>query len=153
MPAFFSDAWAQAVCAALNASDAYREAAAAWEGDLCFVARAGEGAQTGRLAEDRAAYLDLHLGACRSARAVASQDEAGAAFGIEAAYADWQRVLGGSLDPVMGVMLGKLRVVGDKAAVLRHARAAKALVACAAGVETVWPGDAQGSNRERTGSA
>lgn len=140
MPAFFSDAWAQAVCTALNASKAYREAAATWEGDLCFVARAGDGLDGTSLDADRTVYLDLHRGVCRSARAVAG--EAGAAFSIEAAYADWQRVLGGTLDPVMGVMLGKLRVVGDKAAVLRHARAAKALVACAAGVETDGAADA-----------
>ena len=139
MPAFFSDAWAEAVCAALGASEAYREAAATWEGDLCFVARAGEAADGSRLDADRTAYLDLHRGACRGARAVESAAAAGAAFAIEAAYADWHRILAGRLDPITAVMLGKLRVVGDKSAVLRHARAAKAMVACAASVETTWP--------------
>ncbi len=139
MPAFFSDAWAEAVCAALTASAAYREAAESWEGDLCFVATVGEAADGSRLDADRTAYLDLHRGACRGARAVASAAEAGAAFAIEAAYGDWHRILGGTLDPIMAVMLGRLRVTGDKSAVLRHARAAKAMVACAASVETAWP--------------
>ena len=138
-PAFLSDAWATAVCAALNASDAYRAAAATWAGSLCFVARAGDAPDGSRLDADRTAFFDLHAGACRGAHAVASAAEAGAAFSIEAAYADWRKVLAGTLDPVTALMLGKLRVTGDRSVVLRHAKAAKAMVACAASVETAWP--------------
>lgn len=143
MPAFFSDAWAEAACAALNASDAYREAAATWEGSLCFVARAGAGPDGSVLDADRVAFFDLDRGACRGARSVESAAEAGAAFAIEASYADWRKVLGGTLDPITAVMLGKLRVAGDKSVVIRHARAAKAMVACAAGVPTEWPATAR----------
>lgn len=139
MPAFLSDDWAQALCAALNASPAYAEAAATWEGDLCFVARAGGAPDGSRLDADCTAYFDLDRGACRGAGAVASAADAGPAFAIEAAYADWRAILGGQLDPIMAVMLGKLRVAGDKSVVLRHAKAAKAMVACAASVETEWP--------------
>ena len=144
--AFLSDDWAAALCAALTASAAYREAAATWEGDLCFVAHAGGAADGSRLGADRTAFLDLHRGACRGARAVADAatarpDGSAAAFAIAAAYGDWHRILGGALDPITAVMLGKLRVSGDTAAVLRHARAAKAMVACAASVETAWPAD------------
>ena len=139
MPAFLSTPWAEALCAALSASDAYREAAATWEGDLCFVARAGDGPDGSRLDADRTAYFDLHHGACRGAGAVSSAADVGPAFAIEAAYADWHKILGGRLDPITAVMLGKLRVTGDKSAVLRHAKAAKAMVACAAALDTEWP--------------
>ncbi len=139
MTAFLCDDWARALCAALNASPAYAEAAATWEGDLCFVARAGDAPDGSRLDADRTAYLDLDRGTCRGARAVADASAAGAAFAIEAAYADWRKILSGGLDPIMAVMLGKLRVAGDKSVVLRHAKAAKAMVACAAAVETEWP--------------
>lgn len=125
MPAFLSDDWAAVLCARLAASDAYRVAAATWEGSLCLVATDNPVG---------AVWLDLHHGACRGARAVAPGEPA--AVSIEASHADWQRVLAGALDPVMGVMLGKLKVRGDKAAVLRHARAARELAACAAAVET-----------------
>ena len=137
--AFLSDDWAAALGDALNASAAYRAAAATWAGSLCLVARAGDAADGSRLDADRTAFFDLHAGVCRSARAVASAADADAAFAIEAAYGDWRKVLAGALDPVTALMLGKLRVAGDKAVVLRHAKAAKAMVACAGAVETAWP--------------
>lgn len=139
MASFFSDPWASSACHALNASDAYRDAAATWEGSICLVARAGDAPDGSRLDADRAVFLDLHQGACRGAHAVADAEASGAAFSIGASYADWRKILGGTLDPITAVMLGKLRVGGDKSAVIRHARAAKAMVACAAGVETEWP--------------
>lgn len=126
MPAFLSDAWAAALCQRLGASDAYATAAATWEGSLCLVARADAAGPAG------AVWLDLHRGACRGARA--SAPDADADVTIDAAHADWRRVLAGELDPVMGVMLGRLSVRGDRAQVLRHARAARELAACAAAI-------------------
>ncbi len=40
------------------------------------------------------------------------------------------------LDPLMGMMLGKLKVTGDMGQISRHVAAAKEMVACAASVET-----------------
>jgi putative sterol carrier protein len=132
MPSFLSDAWASALCARLAASDAYRAAAATWEGSLCLVATEAADAPSGA-APAGAVWLDLYHGDCRAARAVAPGTDAFVT--IEASHADWQRVLAGALDPVMGVMLGKLKVRGDKGAVLRHARAARELAACAAAID------------------
>ena len=132
MPAFFSPAWAAAVCDALNADAAYREAAATWDGAIRFVAHdtpAGE----------QAAWLDLRHGECHGAKAGAEAAAAEAPFEIAAGYDVWTEVLAGRLDPVMGLMLGKLNLSGNMGQVMTHAKAAKALVACAASVETAPP--------------
>ena len=134
VPAFFSAPWASAVCDALNASDAYRQSAATWDGAIRFVAREVPGAEP-----ERAVWLDLRHGTCHGTRTGADATAAGAPFEIAAAYSVWTEVLAGRLDPVMGMMLGKLKLTGSMAQVASHAGAAKALVACASSVETSPP--------------
>ena len=128
MPDLFSSAWADALCADLNASTEYREAAATWEGALSFVAQSD--------AETRTVWLDLHHGACRSALAGPDAAARDAPFAIEAPLAVWQDVLSGRLDPIMGMMLGKMKVSGNMSTIAAHAKAAKVLVARAAAIET-----------------
>ena len=126
MPAFLSAAWAEAVCARLNASAAYAEAAASWEGDIVFTAADDAGSQS--------VWLDLHHGACRGAEGGDAAAARQAAFTLTATPAVWRDVLAGKTDPVMGMMLGKLTVDGPMARIAANARAAKALVAEAAAV-------------------
>ena len=126
----FSAPWAQALCQALNDSDEYRDAAATWEGDLSLVAQTD--------ADPRVVYLDLHHGACRSALAGPDAAAREAAFSIEAPLGVWRDLLAGTLDPIMGMMLGKLTVRGNVATIAAHAAAAKALIACATSVETTY---------------
>ena len=134
MPEFFTAPWADAVCAALAASDDYREAAADWEGAVAFVAEPGPG-----LDAARTVWLDLDRGTCRGALAGAEAEAAEAPFTIAAAYPVWTDVLAGRLDPLLGMMLGKLRLTGSMSRVAAHAPAAKALVAVAASVEAPPP--------------
>ena len=58
---------------------------------------------------------------------------------IAAGYDVWTEVLAGRLDPVIGMMLGKLKLSGNMGQIASHAKAAKALVACAASVEATPP--------------
>ena len=134
MPEFFTAPWAAAVCAALNDSDAYRSAGAGWDGAIAFVAEPARG-----LDAARTVWLDLHGGACRGALAGEDARAAAAPFTITAPYSTWTEVLAGRLDPVLGLMVGKLRLTGSMATVAAHASAAKALVAVAASVETAPP--------------
>ena len=134
MPESFSAPWADAVCAALNDSDAYRTAGAGWEGAIAFVAEPG-----GPLAAPRTVWLDLAGGACHGALAGADAEAASAPFTIAAPYPVWADVLAGRQDPILGLMLGKLRLTGSMATVAAHAAAAKALVAVAASVEATPP--------------
>ncbi len=134
MPAFFSPAWAAAVGDALNASDAYRQSAATWDGAIRFVAREVPGPES-----ERAVWLDLSHGECHGTTTGDDARQSDAPFEIAAAYPVWTEVLAGRLDPVMGMMLGKLKLTGPMAQIAAHAGAAKQLVACASSVETTAP--------------
>lgn len=125
----FSDAWAEAWRDALNASAAYRDAAARWEGAIVL-----------RLEPGAAAWADLHHGECRAARAATPADLAASPFVIRAESATWQRLLAGEIDPIFALMGGKLKLErGSVAALLPFARAAKEMVAAASRVETHFP--------------
>lgn len=134
MPEFFSASWAAAVCAALNDSEAYRAAGAGWDGAIAFVAEPG-----GDLDAPRTVWLDLHGGVCGGALAGSEAEAAEAPFTIAAPYPVWTDVLAGRLDPMLGMMLGKLRLTGNLVQVTAHAPAAKALVAVAASVPSSPP--------------
>lgn len=132
----FGEAWARAWMEALNASAAYREAAARWEGAIVLALPTGP-----------AAWADLHHGVCRAARAAADDDRSAAPIVIRGESATWQRLLTGDLDPIFALMGGKLKLErGSVAALLPFARAAKEMVAAAARVPTTVPStDAPGS--------
>jgi putative sterol carrier protein len=129
----FSHEWAQAYRDAINANTAYRTASAGWqEGAIALVLR-GE-------AHDVGVWLDLLKGECLGAESVTLDDaHARAAFVIEADTSTWQEVLGGKLQPLMGIMRGKLRLTkGSMARLLPHTKAANELVACAQSVPTTF---------------
>ncbi|MCS6816567.1 MAG: SCP2 sterol-binding domain-containing protein [Blastocatellia bacterium] len=126
---FPSAEWAQALREAINASPAYREAAADWEaGPIGFVVRAGE--------EKTYLWLDLHRGECRAAELVSPAEGERAPFLISAEYEDWKQILRGQLDPVRAIWMGRLKVRGDLSLLLRYMQAARELLACAARVPT-----------------
>jgi putative sterol carrier protein len=58
---------------------------------------------------------------------------------IRAPYSRWKDVLRGDLDPVKGMMQGKLRVQGDLPTIVRYVRAANELVRLTGTVETEFP--------------
>lgn len=131
----FSTEWAEAWGAALNASAAYREAAATWEGSVAVVASvAGE-----RLA---AVFLDVWHGGCRAARAAVEADLADAAYILEADPAAWKAVLSGGLSPMMALLSGRVKLArGELVRLLPYATAAKELVTLAGTVPTEFPAD------------
>lgn len=124
MALFPSDEWLTLFRERINASNVYREAAATWEGAVAFVL---EAEPDRGLPEDRWALLDLWHGECRDARML-GPEEARAPYVIRAPYSRWKEVLRGDLDPVKGMMQGKLRLQGDLATIVRYVRAANELV-------------------------
>lgn len=62
-----------------------------------------------------------------------------AAYQITAPYTRWKDVLLGDLDPIKGMMQGKLKVRGDLPTIVRQVRAANELVRLTGEVETVFP--------------
>jgi putative sterol carrier protein len=134
----FSREWLDAWAAEIRASAEYREASRRWEWPLLFVLRADP--DHGGPA-DRHVFLDLHGGECREARPGTADDVARAGFVLSADASTWNEVLRGGLDPVAGVMRGKLRLEkGSLTTLAMHTGAARALVGTAARVDTDFPG-------------
>ncbi len=131
--------WFSALAGEINASHAYRLAAATWEGDIAFVVEADQ--QRG-VPDDVWGHLDLWHGECRSARVVTPDEGAAAEFVISATYRRWKDVVRGDLDPVRAMMQGKLRVTGDLPKILRYVQAAHELVAICGVVPTRFPDEA-----------
>ena len=137
IPEVFTQDWAEAWCAALNASVAYREAAAQWEGAVALVMTADADAG---VPEQRAVYLDVQGGACGGAWLADEADLSAARYVIEATPAGWQAMLSGATAPLMALMSGKLRLTrGNFAALLPYANAARELVATAGTVPCRFP--------------
>jgi putative sterol carrier protein len=136
VPEFPTQAWFDEYVVLVNASTEYRVAAADWEGDIAFQILAEPDR---RFPDDVWGYLDLWHGACRSGGVVSPAQGADAAYTITAPYSRWKDVLLGELDPIKGMMQGKLRVRGDLPTIVRQVRAANELVRLTGEVETVFP--------------
>ena len=129
----FSEEWARQWAQELRVSDAYRTAAATWEGSLALVMKTAGGRR-------KAVFADLWHGECRDARLASDQDRESADFAIAADIETWEQVLAGTLEPVMGIMSGRLQLErGSLAALVPQVKAAQELVAAAARVDTVFP--------------
>jgi len=131
---FPSQEWADAFERALNASEGYREAARAWEGDLLLRMIVPSAPPPGVL-------LDLFHGECRSARYAADTSAVESEFVYEGSAENWGRMLRGEVDPVKSILDGTFKIRGNLAKAMRYTRAAKELVEVAASipVETVGP--------------
>jgi putative sterol carrier protein len=136
----FSQSWAEAWAAELNASPSYRSVAARWEGAVALVLDDPDPAAR------RAVVLDLWHGACRSA-GTADPDSARetAAYVFQGGLAAWRHVLSDGGSPVVALMSGKIRLAkGSLAALLPYASAAKELLELAGRVPTAFPEAPQG---------
>jgi putative sterol carrier protein len=125
MALFPSAEWMTAYEDLINASTEYREAAATWEGAIAFVF---EAEPDRGVPSDLWAILDLWHGECRGARLIGPEEGSSAPYVIRAPYSRWKEVLRGDLDPVKGMMQGKLGLQGDLATIVRYIRAADELV-------------------------
>jgi putative sterol carrier protein len=84
-------------------------------------------------------WLDLWHGECRGGGVVTPERGGEARYLITAPYSRWKDVLLGELDPIKGMMQGKLKVKGDLPTIIRYVRAANELVRLTGEVDTVFP--------------
>jgi|SRR2546423_1683183 putative sterol carrier protein len=134
MALFPSEAWLTELVDKMNTSKEYEEAAAAWEGDLCFVIEAEPDVG---IPNDVWAWVDLSDGKCHGFRYGLSAEEGSKArFVLRAPYARWKQVVKQELDPVKGMVSGKIKLKGDIFTMIRHVKAAKAFVAVTGTVQT-----------------
>ncbi len=132
--AAFSPAWADAFLDAVNTDGAYRETAKGWTNPVALIVEPGVG-----VAEGAAVQLDLQAGTCLSAGSI-TPEAVSAPFVLSADLATWKEIVGGGSDPIMAVARGKVKLTrGSLATLMIHAKGAKALVACAQKIDTLWP--------------
>lgn len=135
LPRPFTQPWADAVRAAINADAAYRAAAVNWTWPVALVLDA---APNLGYADEAAVEFDLDRGHCTAVRVLAPSAIT-APFVLRAPYAVWKKVVQGLTDPVMAIALRKIALQGSLSTLLLHVGAAKALVACARTVPTHFP--------------
>lgn len=138
MHRFPSAEWATAYQIALNNNPSYREAGKCWRfGSVAMVVLAEP--RIG-LSRDVGVVLDVHGGQCRAAHFVEGIDSSSAAeFALVASYARWQEIIEARLDPIKGLMEGKLKLShGDLPTIVRFVEAARELVVSASKVPTCF---------------
>lgn len=136
MPRFPTQEWFEVFVERINDSAEYREAAATWEGDIAFLIQAEPDRNH---PHDVWGWLDLWHGGCRAGGVVTEDEGRRARYVISAPYSRWKEVLLGNLDPVKGMMQGKLKVLGDLPTIIRYVRAANELVHLTQTVPTIFP--------------
>ena len=130
----FSSAWADAFLIAVNRDAGYRDAAKGWTNPVALLVEPGPG-----MADGAAVQVDLEAGTCLSAAAI-TPDAVTAPFVLAADLATWKDIVAGASDPIMAVVRGKVKLArGSLATLMVHAKGAKALVACAQQIDTLWP--------------
>jgi putative sterol carrier protein len=92
------------------------------------------------LERDAGIVLHVHRGECRHARFVeGDSDPKDADFVIVGSYARWRDVIEGRLDPIKGMMEGKLKLArGHLPTIIRFVEPSRLVVASAAKVPTVF---------------
>ncbi len=131
---FGSQEWADKVRQELNKSQAYKEAAKNWEGDMYIIVEPDPSFKHRIIT-----YFDLWHGECRSASVVKNESEKSPKYLIWGPFTVMNSVLEKKLDPVKAMMTGKLKVKGDMAQIMRMPRAAVEFVNGMTTFETVFP--------------
>jgi putative sterol carrier protein len=132
----FSHDWAVACGEQINENEDYRHAAKNWEWPLVLTMVADSKLGV----PERSVYLDLFHGDCREARAAAAADLEGVPYIISADPYTWKRVLERDLEPIFGLIRGKLKLAkGSLVSLLPYTTAAKEMVLSAACVDTRFP--------------
>ena len=131
---FGTDAWIKRVGDECNKSEAYREAAKNWEGDIFFIVEADD-----HQLEPIYMYMDLYHGRCRQAFLAEDCTVVDPEFRISGPFKVWQAIAQKKIDPVKALLTRRLSLKGNMAKVMKNARAANELVNCTTRVATEFP--------------
>jgi len=131
---FGSEEWVKALQEAINASEAYAEAAKTWEGDFYFIVEPG-----GPIEKEMVMYMDLWHGKCREAAVYEDRTAKTPAFVISAPLSVWRKVIEKKADPIQGMMTRQMKIQGDMVKIMKAVKAARELVECTTKVPTEFP--------------
>ena len=136
MHRFPSEEWTEAWRVALSNDPAYREAGKPWTfGSVAMIVQSDP---ANGIQGDAGMILDVHQGECHGARFVEDVDDSvDAEFVIVASYAYWKDVIERKLDPIKGMMEGKLKLIrGYLPTIIRFVEPARIVVTSASKVPT-----------------
>jgi putative sterol carrier protein len=128
---FPSAEWAADFRVRLNANEAYRESAKAWEGDILLLVRPADAS-----AAAPGILLALAHGECSAATFHPDARPVASEFVYEGTIENWRRLIRREVDPVKAILDGTFKVRGNLAKMMRFTRAAKELVETASAVPT-----------------
>lgn len=130
--------WIAAYEKAIQQDAEYRELAKDWEGSVVehIIADPGVG-----LDEDMYLLMDLWHGDCRSIRLVPKEAGEAGDFVLTAPYERWKQVMLRELDPVKGMMQGKIKLKGDLPTIVRYIKAATRLADLVSEIDTIFLDD------------
>jgi putative sterol carrier protein len=133
---YFTPEWVAVYEKAVQEDAEYKEVAKDWEGTV--VLHVQEKSEYG-LDQDLFLLLDLWHGDCRSMRLVPREVGEKGDFVITGSLDRWIQVGKKELDPVKGMMQGKLKLQGDLPTIVRNVRASSRLVDISADVGGKYP--------------
>jgi putative sterol carrier protein len=105
---FATDAWIRRLGEECNKSEAYREAAKNWEGDLYFIVE-----PEGRLQQAVYMYIDLYHGQCRQAFIPDDPANITPEFYISGPVSVWKAIAEKKLDPMKALFTRKISLKGN----------------------------------------
>jgi len=127
--------WAKSLEQEINASSEYRNAAAGWgvgfNGDVLMVFEADA-----VLPATKRLLLRLSGGTSSGVEFAGERAESAAGFVLSAPFTLWKDILERRTLAATAILTGRLKVRGDKTTLLRHIAAHRALVHCAASLDT-----------------
>ena len=132
---FPSVEWTQAYKDAINANEAYKTAGKDWtHGVVAMIVKADP---TLNIPEDVGMWLDVNQGSCRECKLVSAAEAQAAPFVIVADHARWKQVIRRELDPIKGMMQGKLKLTkGHMPTIVKYVNASRELVESTSRVAT-----------------
>ncbi len=134
---FPSPEWAAAYKDALNENPAYKLAGKDWtHGVVAMVVKANPAIG---IPQDIGMWLDVEGGLCRGCKLVTAEEAQEAAFVIVADYARWKQVIKKELDPIKGMMQGKLKLTkGHMPTIVKYVNSSRELVETTSRVPTLF---------------
>jgi putative sterol carrier protein len=130
---FPSDQWTVAFREAVNNDPEYKVAGKTWtHGAIAFVVTAEPSINL----NETAFIMDLHEGVCRRAWITTIEEAKQQPFCITGTYTQWKSVIRKQLDPIKGMMQGKLKLKGNLPVIVKYVKAAQVLVENATRVDS-----------------
>jgi len=133
---YFSPEWLGLWEKFLQTDPKYKEVAKDWEGVV--VLHVQKNPDCG-VDQDMYIHMDLWHGDCRAIRYVPAEVGKNSAYVITGSIERWVSVGKKELDPVKGMMQGKLKLKGDLPTIVRNVKAALRLVETSADVGGKFP--------------